>query len=54
VYGHTFADSAVFNTGDDILGFLGNEDSADRLLPDWVFFLGQLGHIAMISLECLV
>jgi len=44
----------VFDTGDDIVGFLGNEDSANHLLPDRVVFPGQLGHISMIGLECFV
>jgi len=52
--GEAVADREVFDTGDDIVGFLGDEDSANLLLPDRVVFLGQLGHIATIGLECFV
>ena len=48
------ADREEFDTGDDIVGFLGNEDLANLLLPDRVVFLSQLGQIAMIGLECFV
>jgi len=43
-----------FHTGDDIVGFLGDEDSANLLLSGRVVFLGQLGQNAMIGLECFV
>jgi len=48
------ADRKEFDTGDDIVVLLGDENSVDLLLPDRVVFFVQLGHIAMISLECFV
>ena len=54
MYGVAVTDREEFDTGDDIVGFLDDEDSANLLLPDRVVFLGQLGHIAMIGLECFV
>jgi hypothetical protein len=43
-----------FYTCQDILDFLGDHDLANLLLPDWVVFLSQLAHIAIISFECFV
>jgi len=54
VWGDAIADREEFDTGDDIVGFLGDEHSANLLLPDRVVFIGQLGHIAMIGVECFV
>jgi hypothetical protein len=43
-----------FDTSDSIVWFLGDQNLANHLLPDRAVVLGQLGHIAMIGLECFV
>jgi hypothetical protein len=50
--GDTITGRAGFDTSDNIVGFLGDEDSADLLLPDRVVVLSYLGRIAVTRLEC--
>jgi hypothetical protein len=52
--GDAVTEREEFDTADNIVDFPADEDLANLLLPDRVVFLGQLGHIAMIGLECLV
>jgi len=52
--GHTFTSRENFGIGDDIVGFLSNEDSANLLLRGRVVFLSQLAHITMTSLKCFI
>jgi hypothetical protein len=37
-----------------MVGFVGDENSANLVIADRVPVLGQLGNIAMIGLECFI
>ena len=50
--GDAVADREEFDTSDDIVASLADEDSVNLSLPDRVLILSLLGQSAIIGLEC--
>jgi hypothetical protein len=51
VYGDTVVDREELDSGDEIVGILNDEDSANLVLPDRVVIPSDLGDIAIIGLK---